>query len=207
MGSYRPISQFVPDVIQTHGVARKSYSRLVGGGISAQRLENLVRHVVFSSPLPERYPAWYSGSGMTLKGIRSLARRARRMASEIKRLNSYPLLCVGSWLDAEQASARDKSRIAADVERLPSLLRFYADFLDGATNRLGRTFSRSRPSPRSEALLCLMREVREATGRPMYAALSNVLTAVAIAAGAKGLDLDALSPDSLKTLDSTHREK
>lgn len=189
--------------------ARESHSKLCAAGFSPDRLGLLVGAAVLRSPDAMKLSPWESVLGMTKKQIAYLPKQLTQMARTIKKLNQHPLLKMDMWKDASLLSLytkAEKRTIIKNVDCLPSLLQFYAGFIDCARKGVGHSFSQRGTSPRAHILLCLMQEVREATGKPMYADLAKVLTAAAHIAGLSKRDLRGLNADSLKTLEARQKK-
>lgn len=143
--------------------------------------------------------------GMSAKTLSRFPQRVRSLADEIERLNLHQLVGPEFWLfnpDIHCLQGRKltdslKKSLALWFGRLPGLLRSYAEYVEWQSKTMSKIVrARKRPKVAGRILVLdmLIQFVREQTGKPHYAELSEILTATA---NAKGVNKD-FSVDLLK---------
>jgi hypothetical protein len=177
--------------------ANNCYSKLRKAGLKRfEWFEVLVAVAVLAHGAHQRAKKgnrdWCSATkmGMSAKTLSRFPPRVRSLADEIERLNLHPLVGPEFWLfnpdlyclRGRKLTGSLKKSLALWFERLPRLLRCHADYVEWQSKTMSqrvRAPKRPEVAGRIVVLDMLIQFVREETGKPHYAELSEILTATA----------------------------
>jgi hypothetical protein len=184
-------------VVDEKGVAKNCYSKLCEAGLKrSEWFYALVAVAVLTGGKKKGNQDWClaTNMGMSAKTLSLFPRRVRNFADEIEKLNFHPLLGPEFWffnpdlcfLQGLKLTDSLKKSLALWFGRLPRLLRCYADYVEWqskTSSRRVRAHKRPKVGSQIRVLGLLIEFVREETDKSLYPELSEILTAVAAAAG------------------------
>lgn len=187
--------------------AKQALDTLTEKGVDARLLANVLAAILAVLTLEGDKLRVWNRLPLSRHTLKTFPSRLRAMAEEIQAANDSVFLDSRIWmsfrprdfwkglavrLDRGEAI---RTRMAADFQKLPGMLTWYAAYMEAQTGRFAR-FGKTKPNATKMLEIKLLVFIHDTTGNYYYERVATLLTAVYRAAGKE----KEVSPDDLKML-------